>query len=178
MIGVRIDAEVLLHGRDDLLEQVSGKEREIADAGCAHRRHDCEGADRGALYGVTVRHDHHHRHGFAVRDEVVEDDVGAAARHPSALGFAVAMKEIVDRVFRLRLVVVGRRVHPHVAVHAHRLRFIENDAHFAVRNGTRIVECGAVAGTSTKLKATSPADRGSTLMLAGSGRSTPSIRKL
>ena len=91
---------------------------------------------------------HHHDHGlgFAIGDEVIQDDVGAAIHHPAGLGFTIAMKQGVDRIFGARLVTTGRRVDPEVTIDAHGPGGIQDHPNLAVRHGPCVVERCTFAG--------------------------------
>ena len=58
---------------------------------------------------VSQRHHDDHGLGLALRNQVVEDDVGAADSRPSAGVVAVAVQQIQDWVGRLRRRIVSRR---------------------------------------------------------------------
>ena len=57
-----------------------------------------QGTDAGALQRVALRHHDDHRHGFALGDHVVEDDVRPAVHHPAVLRLAVAVEQVEHRV--------------------------------------------------------------------------------
>ena len=61
------------------------------------------------LYVATLHH-HNHRLTLARGNKVVHDMVHAALRAPSCLVFSHAMLQIENRIFLLRLVVVGGRI--------------------------------------------------------------------
>ena len=146
VLRVAVDAIAALDERDDLLQQVTREQPEVEHPRLAVRRHQRERSDRGALNRVAVRHDHHHRLGAAIGNQVVEDDVRAAVGHPPALRLAVAVQQVVHRIGRARCVVAGRRVHPQRAMHPHRLRLVQHHPHLAVRHRTRVVECRPITG--------------------------------
>src|SRR6267154_524477 len=116
-----------------------------------------EGADPGKFIEVTLRdvgivenagmglenfwfaiaewHDDEHRLGFALCDEVVEDDVGAANGGPSAGVVAIAVQEIQDGItlFGAR-VIAGWGVNEKVTMVADYRGLIKMVMNFAVRN--------------------------------------------
>jgi hypothetical protein len=57
-----------------------------------------------------MRHHNDPGQSIAVRNEVVENDICAPIHHPTGLGFAVAMQEVLARVFLVCLVAVRRPV--------------------------------------------------------------------
>ena len=102
--------------RQDFGQQRFSKFVEIAlgDSGIAE---DSGVAFEHFWFAVAERHDDEHGLGFALRDEIVEDDVGAADGGPGAGVVAVAMQKIEDRISLLGArIVAGRGVNEVIAV--------------------------------------------------------------
>ena len=97
-----------------------------------------EGAGVGLEdFGIAVaeRHDDEHGLGFALRDEVVEDDVGAADGGPGGSVITVAVKKVEDGIGLLACrVVAGRCVHVVVAMIADDGGLVEMMMNFAMRD--------------------------------------------
>src|SRR5664279_1077120 len=75
---------------------------------------------------VAEWHDHNHWLHLALRDQVVEDDVGFANRRPPVGGIAEAVQQIEDGILRLCLgIEAGRSVHIEIALVPHDLRLEE-----------------------------------------------------
>src|SRR5581483_4675443 len=67
-------------------------------------------ADSDHLHGaVAERHHDKHRLGFALGNQVIHDDVGAADRAPSTGIVAVAVKQVEHRIALLGVRVIARR---------------------------------------------------------------------
>ncbi len=157
--GLRDGAEVLLDEGDDLgAEAPDVAVHEEVALGFAHLRDgitvpahlhrllgDTEGAG-GRLVGIAVGHDHDHRLGKALFDEVVEDLGGAAHGGPGLLVTAGAVQQVQDRILLLGIGLVAvRGIDGQAAVHAQEFAVIPGMTHSAVLGRFTIV-LGTLAG--------------------------------
>ena len=85
------------------------------------------------LLRPAVGHDDDHRHGLAVGDQVVEQDVGLGEALPLRLVAADAVQQVEHGIL-LVLRVAGRRVDVHLAPRADRLRVVLDHLQLAVRD--------------------------------------------
>ena len=123
---------------------------------------------------VAGRHDHHHRLGFLRRNQVVEDETGAAHRGPRIVAIAGAVQQIKDGIFLGAGLVAGRRVDVHAPEFAEAFGIIRTLA--TAPCGTSLVSMKSAPGTYTMLQAL-PFDS-LTEGLRGSITDTPSTLKL
>ncbi len=114
MFAIRLNGETGLNRRDHIVQQVpleNGK---------------CRGRFKGipsrpiVLLGATIRHDDNHRHGFVVRDQIVEQPVGCGETLPFGLITADSVQQIEHRIL-LILRVPRWRIDIHLARGADRL---------------------------------------------------------
>ena len=116
------------------LGRLDGRRRR-RDHGPHGRRRAVRVALRHGLRRVAVRHDDDHRLRLARRDQVVEDDVGAAHRRPGVLVTAAAVQQVEHRVLRGARLVAGRRVDVHPAARLLQdRRRVPDGRHGAVRD--------------------------------------------
>ena len=86
-------------------------------------------------FGSAERHDNEHGLGFALGDEIVEDDVGTADGGPGAGVIAEAVEQVEDGIGLLAArVVAGRSVNEKVAIVADHAGPVEMMMDFAVRD--------------------------------------------
>jgi len=120
--------------RDDLGEQGFAKFVEIP-LGDFRVVEDTGMGLENLWFTVAQRHDDEHGLGFALRDEIVEDDVGAANFGPGVSVVTVAVQQIEDGISLLAArVVAGRGVNEKAAVVADYFGLVEMMMNLAMRN--------------------------------------------
>ena len=96
---------------------------------------------------VTIGHHDQHRHGSAVRQQIIGNHVCAAQQRPMGIVVSRSMQQVEDGIPRGSLLVVtGWRVDVHSATGARGRRGIPVDAHRAVRNVSPLVVSGVPGG--------------------------------
>ena len=142
-------AVVLLDVGDDVLEQLvrepllGGLHR--GDALGGGRRAGREPGKVRRAGQAAVGHHHDHRPGLLLRQQVVEDEAGAADRAPARVLVAAAVQEVEDGVLRVAAVVARRRVDVHAPLRVERARVIPGHADLAVGNVAVGLERGLLA---------------------------------
>ena len=89
---------------------------------------------------MTSRHHHDHGLRFLRRNQIVQDESGAAHRRPGIVAVARAMQQIEDRKLPASHLVSRRRVDMHAPEPRERRRVVSHGCHRAVRHVGRVHE--------------------------------------